>query len=88
MTFPVPPAAYAYFGVPVPGSAPAERKKYEPEHFDQLTAFQGMMGRAKERCNEIAANEKVWGYNESFAVYTEMAVEAMVLYEWMREVLP
>lgn len=62
--------------------------EYDPEHFEMMTAFRGMMALAAGRCTDVAESEKYFGYPGSWRTYTDMAREMAELPGWLATVMP
>lgn len=75
-----------YFGIPAPGIPGSPQ--FDPERFDQLAVFQNMMRRAEFRCQDMAGNEKLFGYEDGYRDYCALVDDMKVNYLWMQEVLP
>lgn len=63
-------------------------RKFAPEHFDQLAAFQNMVNRARVRCQDVADNEKILGYEDSWEGYQGIISELSECYSWVSKILP
>lgn len=46
-------------------------------------AFSHAMGRAWQRCEHIALNEKIFGYTSTYDLYMEMSEELRCLPNWV-----
>lgn len=62
--------------------------QFLPSRFDELAVFRDRMASAVVRCTEIANNEKLMGYEDSWRTYADMASELSLLYSWLNMVLP